>query len=221
MTEYIPHLLGRMGAVRFAENISPHGLARAFQQQIGFGWSEKAGALINKSFYAYALPYVAYNLALDYKAYRVGFLSRPETFAVIAASYLPAMLFFPSLVYAYSGIVLLLLFAVLESRPAATLIPNSLRFFLPVLEVGAAFNAVAYALMTNDVHFHAIPQFAVAALSLCAVLVKRRLLAADADVDATAASKATVSWNVRNRPNDQHHYRQPGRVNHGTALPDG
>lgn len=172
LQQYIPNLLNRGGRGGFEENLSPHGLFLALRAGFANQFDIDMPALIGKSFYAFAVPYLLANVYFDWRLARMGqLLPHADMFG---AAYLPAMLFFPQLVFPYSGVVLLLLFVVLIGYAASHLRPWQ-QSALPWAQVAVMFPASGYAVVTGVPLFHAIPQIGVFAIAALAICVKYRL----------------------------------------------
>lgn len=170
--DYVPNLLARLSLARFDENLSPQGLLYGLQLWFPHmvPWLPALlGALIK----GLVAVYIGINVYLDW---RLAQTSRLQANAALAgAAWLPAMLFFPGLVYAYSAVILFLLFAVLEDCMHVQARPTE-RWAVLVAEISLMFGATAYASVTGVMAFHAIPQIGLILLAILTLRVKSRLV---------------------------------------------
>ncbi len=91
-----------------------------------------------------------------------------------STAYLPAMLFFPNLVFAYSGIILFLLFVILEKNNHMVKALGA-KNIIPLAEVMIMFCATAYAGVTDMTFFHLIPPLGLAIVAVYTLLIKGQI----------------------------------------------
>lgn len=103
--QYLPNLNARVNTYRFSENMSPHGLFHFLSNKLERQWQSY--------FYLYAIPYVLINLILDWKILNSDI--QDKTKLLLGNLWVIPMLFFPSVVYAYSGIILLFPLIVIDA----------------------------------------------------------------------------------------------------------
>ncbi|NOT85925.1 MAG: hypothetical protein HOP02_14345, partial [Methylococcaceae bacterium] len=172
LLQYVPNLIGRVGFAGLEENIAPHALffvAFSFLNEVLPEWS---WGWVKNGFYVFAIIYLLINLYFDFKMYKKNMLT--NNFHLASAAYLPAMLFFPNQVFTYSGIILFLVFVILETY-AVQVKELKAENILPLAQVGTMFGASAYKSVTDNLNFHAIAPFCLVVISVYILLIKRKV----------------------------------------------
>ncbi len=162
--EYLPNLTSRVNTYRFTENISPHGFFYFLSTTLQLQWQSY--------FYIYAIPYVVVNLILDWKILNSDI--RDNVKLLLSNLWLIPMLFFPSVVYAYSGIILLLPMLAIDKLNA--LFSKKMLVLIAAMEALLMFPTVGFAKATGFELWYAIPPLTLWITSLVVVIWKIRLI---------------------------------------------
>jgi hypothetical protein len=160
--QYLPNFQTRVNYFRFSENISPHGLFAYF--------SELMKCNCFNIFYLYAIPYVILNLYLDLKIIQKD--KRGHLQILVGSLSLIPMLFFPSVVYAYSGIILLIPMVVIDAFSSQ--FSKKIIFLFALLEALLMFPTVGYVKATGLEIFYGIPPLSLWIASLLVLTWKMK-----------------------------------------------
>jgi hypothetical protein len=158
--QYLPNLQMRVNYFRFSENISPHSLFAYF--------SNLMQCNCFNLFYLYAIPYLILNLYLDWRIIQKD--KHMHLQILVGSLSLIPMLFFPSVVYAYSGIILLIPMVVLDTF--ASKFSKKIIFLIALLEALLMFPTVAYVKATGLEIFYGIPPLSLWISSLVIIIWK-------------------------------------------------
>ena len=143
--QYLPNLNARVNTYRFSENMSPHGLFHFLSNKLERQWQSY--------FYIYAIPYVLINLILDWQILNKDI--RDKTKLLLGNLWVIPMLFFPSVVYAYSGIILLLPILMIDSLSSS--FSKKAIILIGIAEALLMFPTVGFAKATGLEFWYAIP----------------------------------------------------------------
>ena len=162
--QYLPNLNARVNTYRFTENISPHGLFHFLSIKLERQWQSY--------FYIYAIPYVLINLILDWKI--LNSIIQDKTKLLLGNLWVIPMLFFPSVVYAYSGIILL--FPMLMIDALSSSLSKKKIILLAIAEALLMFPTVGFAKATGFEFWYAIPPLTLWIASMVVIGWKIRLI---------------------------------------------
>jgi hypothetical protein len=162
--QYLPNLNARVNTYRFSENMSPHGLFHFLSMTLERQWQSY--------FYVYAIPYVLVNVILDWKILKND--TQNQTILLLGSFWVIPMLFFPSVVYAYSGIILLLPMLAIDTLNIS--FSKKIIVLIAAMETLLMFPTVGFAKVTGFELWYAIPPLMLWIASLVVIIWKIRLI---------------------------------------------
>lgn len=168
--QYLPNLNTRINTYRFTENISPHGLFHFLSISLQQQWQSY--------FYIYAIPYVLINLCLDWKILTSKIWG--QTKLLLGNLWLIPMLFFPSVVYSYSGIILLFPMLVLDTLDNT--FSKKTMVSIAIAEASLMFPTVGFAKATGLEFWYAIPPLTLWLTSLAVLCWKIKLIRSSREI---------------------------------------